>query len=168
MVNSTIHYSSYVHHDVKIGDNVVIGPLCRIGLPPEYHCDDYLTLPRGKVVIGDNVIITGGVCVDSGRAGDTVIGDGCMLMSNVHIGHDCVLGERVTVAPGATVGGITKIGNDAWIGINAAIHQMSNIPAKVIIGAGAVLTKKHKGQLHEAQAYAGNPARHIGPNKKWL
>lgn len=165
--SSFIDPTAHVETGVYIGENVYIGPFCRIGLPAEYHDESYLTARRGWVYIGDGSILTGNVCVDSGKDRITYIGAGVMLMSNVHIGHCCHIRDGVTIAPGAVVGGLTSIEEKTWIGINASIHQRSEIPAKCVIGAGAVLTKKHWGQLEEGQAYAGNPARHIGVNKKW-
>ena len=160
-----IHPSAYVADGVRIGANTYIGPFARIGLPAEYR--DYRRKESGRVVIGDNCTITGGSCIDSGREGYTLIANGVMVMSNVHIGHDCDIQQDATIAPGAVLGGFTKIGTECWIGINAALHQHSVVPFRCVIGAGAVLTKKHWGTLEPGQAYAGNPARWIGPNKKW-
>ena len=160
-----IHPLAYVAEGVRIGERTIIGPFCRIGLPAEYT--DYKPQDKGRVVIGNDCVITGGSCIDSGREGYTIIGNNVMVMSNVHIGHDCDIHHNATIAPGAVLGGFTTIGNQVWVGINASLHQHSKVPFRCVIGAGAVLTKKHWNTLVSGQAYAGNPAKWIGPNKKW-
>jgi UDP-N-acetylglucosamine acyltransferase len=161
---SLIHPDAYIHAGVTIGENVTIGPGCRIGLPPEIK-DGYQEREMGRVIILDGAVLTGGVCVDSGSSGFTVIGEGCFLMSGVHVGHDCKIGDRTVIAAGATLAGYVTTGEDAFIGINAAIHQRAHIPEKTIIGAGGVVLDSQP--LSEKSAYAGNPVRYLGPNKRW-
>jgi UDP-N-acetylglucosamine acyltransferase len=159
-----IHFTAYIHPSVHIGKDVHIGPFCRIGLPAEYR--DYDPEEGGRVFIDDGTIITGGVCIDSGRDEYTYIGPDCFIMSNVHIGHDCLIRHSVTISPGATIGGLSKIQEDVNIGMNACIHQKTFIPKRVMIGMGAVVTKSLK--MEPGQTYAGNPAKHIGPNKRFI
>lgn len=160
-----IHPDAYVHKGVTIGHNVIIGPGCRIGLPPEIR-DGYEDYEMGRVIICDGAILTGGVCVDSGSAGFTVIGEGAFLMSGVHVGHDCKIGDRTVMGAGATFAGHVTTGEDCFIGINVAVHQRCHIPEKTIIGAGGVVLPKS--DLQPSSAYAGNPVRYLGPNKRWL
>lgn len=90
---------------------------------------------------------------------DVVIGDGaCLspfvtLTSNIRIGrcfhanlysyveHDCVIGDFVTLAPGAKVNGNVTIGDHAYIGSGAIIRQALTIGAGAIVGMGAVVTR---------------------------
>jgi UDP-N-acetylglucosamine acyltransferase len=160
-----IHPTAYIAPGVMVGARTIIGPYCRIGLPAEYL--DYRLAEQGRVLIGTDCVLTGGVCIDSGREGATYIGHRVFIMSNVHIGHDCEVMNDAVLSAGCTLAGFVKIGTQASIGINAALHQYSNVPFRCIIGAGSVLTKKHFSTLEPTQSYAGNPARWIGPNKKW-
>ena len=52
--------------------------------------------------IGANTVIREGVTIHRGMAkggiSKTVIGENCLLMAYVHIGHDCVVGNNVIMA----------------------------------------------------------------------
>ena len=85
----------------------------------------------------------------------------------VTIGDDCFIGHGVmfindVFATGGPAGGdsskwkATVIGNHVSIGSNATILPVT-ICDKVVIGAGAVVTKN----ITEPGVYAGNPARKI-------
>jgi UDP-N-acetylglucosamine acyltransferase len=150
---------AYIHNDVQMGKGNSIGPYCIIGGPAEWKGHEV----QGRVIIGDNNTFTGLVTVDSGAEHPTVIGSKCYLMKHSHVGHDAKLGDGVTLSCGAKIGGHTVIGDEANIGLNAVIHQKQNIPAGVMIGMGAVVTKKAKPGPYEI--YAGNPAKYIGENQ---
>jgi UDP-N-acetylglucosamine acyltransferase len=84
------------------------------------------------------------------------------MLKHSHVGHDCVIGNNVTISCGAKVGGHTIVGDGCNIGLNAVIHQKQIIAKGCMIGMGAVVTRK----LHTTHAtkYAGNPAKEIGKN----
>tara|TARA_R110002072_G_scaffold242550_1_gene401305 strand:- start:1429 stop:2058 length:630 start_codon:yes stop_codon:yes gene_type:complete len=104
---------------------------------------------------------------------DVVLGDGaCLspfvtLTSNIRIGrafhanlysyieHDCVVGDYVTLAPGAKVNGAITIGDHAYIGANAVIRQGLSIGERAVIGMGAVVTM----DVPAGATVVGNPAR---------
>mgnify|MGYP003145983772 CR=1 FL=1 len=104
---------------------------------------------------------------------DVVIGEGaCLspfvtLTSNIRIGrcfhgnlysyveHDCVIGDFVTLAPGAKVNGNVTIGDHAYIGSGAIIRQGLNIGAGAFVGMGAVITH----DVPPGVTVVGNPAK---------
>lgn len=162
---TTIHPTAIIYENVYIGNGVVIGPYCVIGAPPEHlsHKDK-----AGKgVFIGDNVTLTKAVVIDSGVNNRTVVSDNCYLMSGAHIGHDAYIEERVVISPKAVIGGHAIIEFECNIGINASIHQLTKIAKRVMIGMGAVVTKKAAKDMGEGETWAGNPARFISMNKKY-
>lgn len=104
---------------------------------------------------------------------DVVIGERCKIQSHsfvcelVNIGNDCFIGHGVMFINDLFSGGgpargnkelwkSTTIGNNVSIGSNATILPVT-ICDKVVIGAGAVVTKN----INEPGIYAGNPARKI-------
>lgn len=163
MVNN-IHPTAVIGPNVVIGNNTYVGPYCIIGAPAEHK--EYWGKPAGKVIIGDCCVITGHVTIDAGTERDTIIGNNCFIMKHAHVGHDAHIADDVTIACGAKIGGYAVIGNGSNIGLNAVVHQRKVIGQGVMIGMGSVVNMKL--QVQDFQTYAGNPARHIGPNKKYL
>lgn len=163
-----IHPTAIVYDNVMLGNNIYIGPYCIIGAPAEVLATRPDN-PSGFVIIGDGVWLEGHVTVDSGQSKDrrTCILDNCYLTKQTHVGHDSVLEANCILSPGARIGGECYLRNHVNVGMNAVIHQQTYIPAKCMIGMGAVVTKKAAQQMQEMQTWAGNPAKLIGPNKKW-
>lgn len=106
---------------------------------------------------------------------DVIIGDGaCLspfvtLSSNIRIGHcfhanlysyvehDCVIGDFVTLAPGAKVNGNVTIGDHAYIGSGAIVRQGIAIGAGAVVGMGAVVTR----DVPAGITVVGNPAHRL-------
>ena len=157
--------ANYIHPTAIIGDNVIlgnnnyIGPYCIIGDKAEHK--KYWDKPKGKVLIGDNNIITGLVTIDAGTEYETIIQSNCFIMKHAHIGHDCWIGSNVTISCGAKIGGHCTIKPNSNIGLNAVLHQFSEIEEGCMIGASAFF----KGESEEYTKYAGVPARKLGVNK---
>jgi len=157
-----IHPTAVIGPNVVIGNNVQIGPGCVIGYPAEHK--QFWGKEWGRVIIGDNCIITGLVTIDAGTERPTELMPGCFVMKHAHIGHDCIIGPNVTIACGAKIGGHAVIGEGSNIGLNAVIHQRQVIKEGCMIGMGSVITKKT--ETFPYRKYAGNPARDIGENIK--
>jgi len=86
---------------------------------------------------------------------------GLHLHMNLHtdIGHDSIIGDYVTLSPGARVSGKCKIGNCVYIGSNAIVREKVTVCDNVTIGAGAVVLK----DITEPGIYFGIPARKMLP-----
>jgi UDP-N-acetylglucosamine acyltransferase len=126
---------TYIEENTKIGENNIIGPYAVIGTPPQHL--EY----KGEetwVEIGDGNIIREFATIHRGTAKDqglTKIGNNCMLMSYVHIAHDCFVEDNVIMANGATLGGHVRIGKRVVMGGFSAVHQFCRIGAYAFIGA---------------------------------
>lgn len=154
-----IHPTAIIGDNVILGDNNYIGAYCIIGDPAEHK--KYWGKEIGKIVIGDNNIITGLVTIDAGTKDITTIGNNCFIMKHGHIGHDCILLDNVTISCGAKIGGHSIIKEYSNIGLNAVLHQFTTIERGCMIGASAFI----KGATEEFTKYAGVPARKIGINE---
>jgi UDP-N-acetylglucosamine acyltransferase len=126
---------AYIEENTKIGKNNIIGPYAVIGTPPQHL--EY----KGEetwVEIGDGNIIREFATIHRGTAKDqglTRIGNNCMLMSYVHIAHDCFVEDNVIMANGATLGGHVRVGKRVVMGGFSAVHQFCRIGAYAFIGA---------------------------------
>ena len=155
-----IHPTAIIGDNVILGDNNYIGAFCIIGDPAEHK--KYWGQEKGKVIIGNNNIVTGLVTIDAGTEVPTIIEDGCFIMKHAHIGHDCRIMNNVTISCGAKIGGHSIIGEGSNIGLNAVLHQFSIIKRGCMIGASAFF----KGESEPEMKYAGVPAKYLSPNKK--
>lgn len=159
-----IHPTAIIGENVILGDNNYIGAYCIIGDPAEHKKfwgQEINYEYSGKVILGDNNIITGLVTIDAGTEDDTLIGSNCFIMKHAHIGHDCWIEDNVTISCGAKIGGHSIIKEYSNIGLNAVLHQFTTIERGCMIGASAFI----KGATEEFTKYAGVPARKIGINE---
>ncbi|MCK6592290.1 MAG: acyl-ACP--UDP-N-acetylglucosamine O-acyltransferase [Polyangiaceae bacterium] len=129
--------SSVIEH-VEMGRGNHISSHVRIGGEPQ-------VVPRPadarRVLIGDGNTFREGVTVSRGTRGDTVIGSGCYFMANSHVGHDCTVGDRVTLVNGALLGGHVEVGDGAILSGNAVVHQFARIGTLALLsGLSAAVT----------------------------
>jgi UDP-N-acetylglucosamine acyltransferase len=61
-------------------------------------------------------------------------------MVGSHVGHDCNVGDDVTFANNAVLGGHVGVGSGTFIGGNAAIHQFVQIGEGVMVGGVSGVT----------------------------
>jgi UDP-N-acetylglucosamine acyltransferase len=125
---------AHVSGITTLGARTVVWPQAVIGTAPQsVH---YRGEPS-RLVIGAECILREGVTINTGTAGgrmETRIGDHCFLMAGAHVGHDCVVGERVIFAPNAIIGGHAEIGDHVFLGGQCAVHQFTRIGAQAVIG----------------------------------
>lgn len=88
-------------------------------------------------------------------AADARIGVACILNHRASVDHECMLGDGVHVAPGATLCGCVTVGDNVMIGAGAVVLPRLIIGSDSVIGAGAVITKN----VASGVVVAGNPGR---------
>jgi len=118
---------------VLMGEDNKIFPGACIGLEPQdlkYRGD------ATEVVIGDGNRIRECVTINRATAAgeSTRLGSHNLLMAYSHIGHNCVLGDRIVVANGVAVAGHVHIEDRAVIGGVLGIHQFVHIGRLAMVG----------------------------------
>lgn len=109
--------------NTTIGDGTEIGPYTALGGMPQNkaHGGGETTLKIGaNCIIREHVSMHVGT--DNAR-GETLVGDDCFIMGCTHVGHDCVVGNGVTMANLATLAGHCEVGDYAIISGMTAVHQ---------------------------------------------
>lgn len=166
---TSIGAHAVVRGHTEMGADNQIFPFASIGEAPQHL--EYAGEPT-QLRLGDRNIIreyctlhrgTSGRGTAAGR-GVTLLGDDNFIMAYAHIAHDCVLGDRVIFANGASLAGHVEVGDNAVLGGFTMVHQFCNIGAHCITGIGSVC-------LADVPPYmvaAGNTAAPHGLNTKGL
>ena len=106
-----------------------------------------------KVKIGKGVIIYPNVSVNH----ESVIDDFVVINMNCAIGHDCQIMRGSALAPGVNLGGFTRIGPFADMGIGASTIQQIKIGEGAIIGGQTMLLS----DVEPYSTYVGVPGRKV-------
>ena len=147
-----------IYEDVEIGEGSWIGPNaiimsgarigknCRIFPGAVISADPQDLKYEGEyttVEIGDDTTIREFVTINKGTKarGKTYIGNGCLLMSYVHVAHDCVVKDRVIIGSYAGLAGEVDVDSWAIVSPGSLVHQFVRIGAHVMIQGGSKVTK---------------------------
>jgi UDP-N-acetylglucosamine acyltransferase len=118
----------------KLGERNLVYPFAVIGGEPQ---DVSFRGSATRVEIGEQNIIREGVTIHRGsekEQGVTRIGSRNLLMVNVHIAHDCVLGDQVTIANNTILGGHTHVESSVTISGGVGVHPFVTIGAYSYVG----------------------------------
>lgn len=163
--NARIGLDCYIGPYSIVGDDVELGDGVRL----ESHCviDGKTTIGAGTHVfpfvsiglasqdlkykgepsetkIGKENNIREFVTIHRGTAGGGMVtqtGDNCLIMAQAHIAHDCIVGNGVIMANGATLAGHVIIEDRANIGAYSGVHQFCRVGREAYIGGYSVVVK---------------------------
>jgi len=117
-----------VGKNVKIGENNQIFANCVIGGKPQVlglNLDEEV----GGLLIGDNNTIREQVTIHPSVYPEefTKIGNDNLLMIGVHIGHDCILEDKIVMSNYVQLSGHCKIATGVWLSGMVLLHQFVTI-----------------------------------------
>jgi UDP-N-acetylglucosamine acyltransferase len=150
---------TFIESYTRIGKNNVIVGQASIGAPPQ---DLKYRGEETWVEIGDENTIREFVTINRGTAGGigrTVIGNQNLLMTAVHIAHDCTIGDQVIMANAATLAGHVEVADYSTVGAFVGIHQFCRVGLHAFIGGYSVITRdtlpfvKTVGDRNHAKTY---------------
>ena len=114
------------------------------------------------LVVGDRNVIREGATIhrSTEEGGATVVGSDCFLMAYAHVAHDCRLGDRVVMANNVMLAGHVEVGERAFLGGAAAVHQFCRVGRLAMVGGVAKVVQ----DCLPFVITDGHPARARGPN----
>ncbi len=135
-----IHPNVTIYPGTRIGEDCEIFPGAVIGvIPQDLKFDGEYT----TVEIGNRTKIRECVTIHRGTKDrwKTTIGDDCLLMTYVHIAHDCAIGNNVILASYVGISGHVTIEDFAILEGTVVAQQFMKIGAHAFV-AGASLVRK--------------------------
>ena len=162
----TIGESTVLEPGVVVDDRTVIGARCILGANSVLGADGFGYIPPtddhaaikvpqiGRVVLGDEVELGACVTIDRAKLGDTRIGHRVKLDNQVHIGHNCSLGDDTILCGRATLGGSCTVGSRVLIGGSVTLNDQSTVGDNAKIAGGAIVLET----VGENESVAGIPA----------
>lgn len=180
--NVTIGAFSIIGANVQIDDDSWIGPHVVINGPTTIGKQNRIfqfasigEIPQDKkfhgesstLEIGDRNTIREFVTINRGTedgGGITRIGNDNWLMAYIHIAHDCIIGNAVTMANAASLAGHVSVEDHAILGGFTLVHQFCTVGSFSFCGMGSAISKDVLPYL----MVSGNPAQPHGLNVEGL
>ena len=144
-----IDHHAVLRGRVRLGAGNWIYPFCAIGTGPQHsrHLEDIgsdpaADAPRGEICIGSGNIVREYTTVHMPAVDErTSIGSHCHILAYSHIAHDCGVGDWVTMANGATLGGHCTVGDRANMGLNVSVRPFCRIGRYSMVGMMSPVVK---------------------------
>ncbi|MBO7260717.1 MAG: acyl-ACP--UDP-N-acetylglucosamine O-acyltransferase [Bacteroidaceae bacterium] len=149
---------AFIDKNVVIGDNNIIMP--HVSIMYGSRIGDGNTIHNGAVIggipqdlkfvgeettaeIGNNNKIRENVTINRGTAsrGKTVVGNNNLLMENMHVAHDCIVGNNCIFGNSTKLAGEVVVDDHATLSACVLVHQFCHIGGYVMIQGGSGITK---------------------------
>ncbi len=152
-----------LERDVRLGAAVKVGIGTVLGGAPQ---DLKYAGEATTVEIGNGTVIREYSTVNRGTSASfkTTVGSKCLLMSYVHLAHDCHIGDGVILANGVQLAGHVVIEDKATVSGLSAVHQFARIGRYSFIGGMSRVSK----DIPPFLKAVGNPLKLYGLNSVGL
>lgn len=130
-----------IEGDTTIGRDNVIYQFCSLGAAPQ---DKKYRGEPTRLEIGDRNTIREYCSLNLGTAQDagvTRLGDDNWILAYVHIAHDCQVGSNTIFSNNATLAGHVHVGDWVIMSGFAAVHQFCKIGEHAFVGMNASLSQ---------------------------
>jgi UDP-N-acetylglucosamine acyltransferase len=135
-----IHSNVALYPGTRIGEDCEVFPGAVLGVVPQdlKFENEYTT-----VEIGNHTIIRECVTIHRGTSDKlkTAVGDNCLLMTYVHVAHDCQIGNNVILASYTGLSGHVIIDDYAILEGKVAAQQFAHIGKHAFIGGASLIRK---------------------------
>ena len=159
--NCKIHPHAIIYSYVKIGNGCEVFPGAVVGaIPQDLKYDGEVSY----VEIGDNVTIRECATINRGTKasgkGVTLIEDNTLIMSYVHVAHDCHVGKHCILTSYVGLAGETDVEDWAIIGGGTVAHQFSHVGTHAMVGGACKINK----DIPPYSLCSHEPIRFVGVN----
>lgn len=157
--NNNFQNSVTINYGARIGNNNEIFPGASISTKPQ---DLKFKGEDTTCIIGDNNSIRENVTISRGTAskGTTKVGSNNLLMENMHIAHDCVIGSGCIIGNSTKFAGEVVVDDNAIISAAVLCHQFCHIGGYVMIQGGCRFSQ----DIPPYIIVGKDPARYCGLN----
>ena len=192
--SSIVHSDAELADDVYVGPFCLIGPKVRIGagtrLRSHVCVEGRTVIGSGNVVyagasigcepqdkkyagedtelfIGDNNVIRENCTLSIGTIQDhgvTRVGSGNLFMANVHVAHDCLVGDNTIIANNVALAGHVTVEDYAIVGGQTGVHQFVRIGQHAMVGGASAVLR----DVPPFVICSGNPCSPAGLNSVGL
>ena len=147
----------------NIGEECHIYPFATIGAASQ---DKKYVGERAYTRIGARTVIREYVSIQraTGEEEVTAVGDDCLLLAYVHIAHNCIVGNNVTMSNLAQLAGHCIIDDHAVLGGMAGLVQFTRVGRYAFVGGDSKVTR----DVPPFFLVEGNPATPYGLNSVGL
>jgi UDP-N-acetylglucosamine acyltransferase len=137
---SVIAARATLERNVTLGENVNVGIGTILGGLPQ---DLKFAGEETSVEIGDGTVIREYATINRGTAHSfkTTVGQNCLIMSYVHLAHDCHIGNHVILSNVVQLAGHVTVEDRAIISGLSAAHQFVRIGRNSFIGGMSRVAK---------------------------
>ena len=152
-----------LERNVTLGANVKIGVGSVLGGDPQ---DLKFKGEPTVVEIGENTVIREYATINRGTAQSfkTTVGKNCLIMSYVHLAHDCHVGDGVILSNGVQLAGHVTVEDKVTMSGLTAVHQFARIGRYAFVGGMSRVSKDVPPYIKAV----GNPIKLYGLNSVGL
>ena len=134
--NNVLQNSVTINYGARIGSNNEFFPGASISTKPQdlkFKCEET------TCQIGDNNSIRENVTISRGTAskGTTIVGNGNLLMENMHVAHDCVIGNGCIIGNSTKFAGEVVVDDFAIISATCLFHQFCHVGSYIMFQGGS-------------------------------
>jgi len=166
--NCRIFPHAVLYPGTTVGDRVIIHAGAVLGADGFGYVRDprtgeYTQFPQqGKLVIEDDVEIGANTTIDRGALAETRVRRGTKIDNQVHIGHNCDIGEDVVIAALTGISGSSTVGKGAVIAGQVGVGDHAHVGPGVVLGGQAgVFNGKTLKAEGAGEVFYGTPARPV-------
>jgi UDP-N-acetylglucosamine acyltransferase len=160
---SVIAARATLERNVTLGANVHVGSGSILGGAPQ---DVKYRGEHTTVEVGEGSVIREYTTINRGTTHSfkTTVGKSCFVMSYVHLGHDCHIGDGVVLVNGVQLAGHVTVDDRAIISGLTAVHQFVRIGRFSFIGGCSRVAQ----DVPPYTRAVGNPIKLYGLNSVGL